>query len=86
MKYVMFKKTTDELTHYVPVIFPNHLVHADVAEDLRTGALSGYEVHSAGEFCAFSNSVSGESTTLNVQHDPEDGRRILFNDYGACFE
>lgn len=84
MKYVMFKKQFgDHLLQFVPVIFPNTLVHADVAEAMLPGPLVGYEIHSAGEWTGLD--ACGRSSTLNLSHDPEDTTRIIMNDYGGAF-
>lgn len=86
MKYVMFKKKIEGQSSliFVPVTFPNLLVHSMVAESLLDGPLMGYEVHSAGDVSP-SGQVGGTSTSLNVGSDPEDARRIRTCDY-ANFE
>lgn len=86
MKYVMFKKIGETITHYIPIIFPNHLVHSDIAEAMISGPLVGYEVHSAGECLTDGVNCFGSSSTLGVKSDPQDAFRILMNDYGGCFE
>lgn len=87
MKYIMFKRKTKGLTHYLPVVFPNQVVHADMAAACEASpAFKGYRVHSAGEFTPMSCECSGRSDTLGVESGPQDSRRILLNDYGACIE
>lgn len=88
MKYVMFRKALDSVTLFVPVIFPNALVHADVAEAMMAGPLKDHFVHSAGEVSLFGGraAVSGESETLNRKCDPGDARRIMMSDYGGLIE
>lgn len=86
MKYVMFKKVTGTLTIYHPVIFPNHLVHADIAQALTgyqvSPPLAGFTVDSAGEWNGFE--CSGSSSTLGIDSKPErDTRIIAMNDYGG---
>lgn len=87
MKYVVFKRQLRGLTVLHPVIFPNHLVHADVAEDLtKPGAsLAGWKVDSAGSVSLFMEPMcNGLSETLGVRSKPErDSRLIRMNDYGA---
>ena len=86
MKYVMFKRV-GPVDHYVPILFPENLVHSDVAEGMINGPLAGYKVHSAGFLpsVGIHSSVYGGSETLGVQHDPEDSHRINLCDYGGCF-
>lgn len=79
MKYVMFKRGE----HYVPIIFPETLVHADVAEWMRLGP--GYQVHSAGFISPLSMKCHGRSESLGVESDPGDTVRIRMNDYGGGF-
>lgn len=87
MKYVMFKKPFgQDTTHFVPIIFPNNLIHADVAKAMQKGPLKGYEVHSAGEISPLGMDCTGGSDTLGVKADPADTNRIQFNDYGMCYE
>jgi hypothetical protein len=90
MKYVVFRKKSAELTIEHPVVFSNHLVHADVAGNLTNpinGVLAGYTPVSAGEV-NFMNAgldmCSGRSSTLDLDSRPEeDSRLILLNDYGV---
>lgn len=90
MKYVMFKRKLGKgkdsgVVQFIPVIFPNQLVHADVAEALMEGGpLDGCTVHSAGEWTGMA--AVGGSETLKIKSDPADTRRILLNDYGMAFE
>lgn len=86
MKYVMFKKVRKELTVFIPVIFPELLVHKDVADALLSGPLADHEVHSAGVISPMSMEACGGSTTLGLQSDPHDTHRIVTCDYGGCFE
>lgn len=87
MKYVMFKKVHKEFTQYVPIVFPNIIVHADMAKAMLAGPLAGFVVHSAGEVSPLDMKPHGESSTLNVKADlPDDERRLLMNDYGAMCE
>ena len=87
MKYIMFKKPLGvDTTLYTPVIFPNALVHADVAKAMLEGPLEGHTVHSAGEISPLGMECTGGSDTLGVKADPADTNRIQFNDYGMCYE
>jgi hypothetical protein len=86
VKYVMFKKKRLLLTQYVPIIFPNHEVHSDIASALLAGPLKGFKIHSAGDWSPISNEVSGRSSTLGLDYDPADKGRIVMSDYGGSFE
>lgn len=87
MKYIMFKKDIGtKSTHYVPVIFPDFLVHADVAAAMKhEPQLRFYKVHSAGFLSPLDLVPCGESESLGVKSDPEDRERIQYNDYGMSF-
>lgn len=85
MKYVMFKKKFGtDMMQYVPVIFPNTMIHAEVAQSMLTGPLEGWSLHSAGEWTGLD--ACGNSTTLDLKADPQDTVRIIMNDYGGAFE
>lgn len=79
MKYVMLKRG-DQL---IPVIFPDVLVHRDIAKALQgTLALSRSQVVSAGLVDGLLVlGTSGDSKTLGVESRPEDARTILCHDY-----
>lgn len=85
MKYVMFEKRTKGMSHLVPIIFPSSLVHADVAEALKT-VLKGYKPTSAGEVSPMIMAAHGESTTLKLKANPRDTQVIMLNDYGVGFK
>ena len=88
MKYIMFRKEKDgAITHY-PVLFPNDLVHDDVAECLMTGPLKGFSVRSAGFVSSIGKGegVHGRSDTLDAFSHPDDKDIINGQDYGAAFD
>ena len=92
MKYVMFAKDMEQdMTHYVPIMFPDMLVHAMVASEMSR-LLPGYEVVSAGHFNPAAISIGtifcyGESETLGIPSDPmRDSRIIYYNNYGGSFQ
>lgn len=67
MKYVMFQITTGDLVRHVPVIFPDTLVHSDVAGLLLAlPQLTGASIVSAGECRVDSIACYGQSKTLQV--------------------
>lgn len=87
MKYIVFVKRAKALTIHVPVIFPNMLVHADVAKMLTCdiGPLAGYKADSAGECYTYGHDFMchGESTTLRLKANPQRDSRLLYlADYG----
>ena len=53
MKYIMFKQEKNGLVELIPVLFPNKLVHKDVADALQQDVLKGCSIHSAGSIKAF---------------------------------
>jgi len=86
MKYVMFETANRSFVQRIPVIFPNSLVHALVAD--YTGVAlreHGYDVKvvSAGEIRLASNGVhcSGGSSTLGIRSLPSDARIIEGYEY-----
>lgn len=89
MKYVMFKRELPNLTHYVPVIFPNTGVHSDIAAAIISmPGMSEFKPVSAGEVTlGFEINCSGHSTTLELASDPEHDQYVIaMNDYGGAFE
>ena len=96
MKYIMFESDLGaELKQYIPVIFPNNIVHS-IVSDFMLAALAEHQfeckVRSAGfvRFDATTRGIlvtcSGESETMGVKSHPEDGDIIEMNDYahGLC--
>lgn len=83
MKYIMFGRSAGEhLEQRTPIIFPNSLVHADVADALKgLPELTGCTVVSAGEFNALTGETYGGSTSLKVDSRPEDAVTIKGMDY-----
>lgn len=89
MKYIMLKKEQGLITRFVPIIFPNELVHSYVANALLSSEqLEGFQVHSAGELSSIDvgGNISGDSITLGISSNPDDARRITMADYGGCLE
>lgn len=88
MKYIVFTKRGRLTTIHVPVVFPNMLVHADVAKMLTCdiGPLAGYKADSAGECSTFGHDFMchGESTTLKIKSKPDRDKELLrMADYGG---
>jgi hypothetical protein len=86
MKYVMFRAKIGAVHRLVPVIFPEFMVHKDVAHhmlrniDLRRG---GAEVVSAGKIELNGVTCYDRSETLGVESRPRDGQVIEM--YGVLF-
>jgi len=88
MKYVMFIRDDEGgFSVAYPVLFPNNLVHEEVASALMAGPLEGFKVRSAGELTSMGKGagVGGRSMTLDVETHPDDESIINMQDYGGCF-
>lgn len=89
MKYVMLQFTKVGLKCHIPIIFPNILVHKDVADYMIVLLSHKHQwdakAVSAGEVCFIGNRVvvSGESATLGLKAKPEDAYLIQMHDYNA---
>jgi hypothetical protein len=71
MKYIMFETYTPQ-GHVVhtPIMFPNYLVHAEVAKEMMAHPqLKGANIHSAGFVRFHGVECSGDSGTLNLKSD-----------------
>lgn len=87
MKYIMFKQEQGEMTKLIPVIFPNDLVHKDVADALQQSVLANSEIHSAGFISPLNLKPEGKSETLNITADPDTDELVIkMNDYGAGWQ
>lgn len=86
MKYIMFKREQDDLTKLIPIIFPNDLVHADVAKALQETVLKNHAIVSAGSISPLNLQAEGHSETLGVKSNSiVDSHVIKMNDYGAGY-
>jgi hypothetical protein len=88
MKYIIFKTTLGGQDQLLPIIFPNQLVHALVAEAMIPCLIKhGYptEPVSAGTVTIFGTEVTcgGKSETLKLKALPGDAAVIHNHDY--CF-
>lgn len=91
MKYIVLEGPQGQK---LPVIFPNVMVHKDVAEALvmTLGAQSTpdnlvwFKPVSAGFVNLAVSDAYGESETLNMKSDPGDRLRINVADYSAGVE
>lgn len=86
MKYIMLKVSLqDGLTKLVPIIFPDFMVHEDVAEVIKVCLAMQHkmesEVYSAGEITFEEPHCSGKSETLKVDASDADSAIIAMYDY-----
>jgi hypothetical protein len=84
MKYIMLRLTQGETVRDIPILFPEYLVHSQVASALKT--LPGLELAepvAAGSFSSLglAPKCHGESETLNLSCRPEDSDNIHLHDY-----
>lgn len=87
MKYIMFKQQMDDIDKLIPIIFPNDLVHEDVAKALQQSVLEDCSIVSAGIINPLNLKAEGGSETLNIESNPEiDSHVIKMNDYGAGWQ
>lgn len=88
MKYVMFKVEAKNMPdRFVPVVFPEHMVHKDVADRIARAVFDGYNARVvtpvAAGFVEINEAIcTGESETLGLQSMLRlDGRVIEQHDY-----
>ena len=75
------------LVELIPVLFPNKLVHKDVADALQQDVLKGCSIHSAGSISPLNLIPEGHSETLGIKSDPiTDGYVIKMVDYGGGYQ
>lgn len=87
MKYIMFKQQVGDMDKLVPIIFPNDLVHEDVAKALQESVLKDHTIVSAGSISLLNLKAEGRSETLNIESNPVmDSHVIKMNDYGAGWQ
>jgi hypothetical protein len=78
----MFQIQQSGMSKKIPIIFPDFLVHSDVAKAMkRLTDLREAEIASAGFYDPISGDCHGKSETLEVSSDPEDGNIILRYEY-----
>lgn len=87
MKYVIVRSINQDIEREYPIVFPNQLIHKDMAELLISYLLQqeiATMVVSAGEISLFGiqDRCGGHSETLNVSSRGElDDAIISMNDY-----
>lgn len=84
MKYIVFKKMHGDMRRLTPIIFPNTLVHIDVAQTMMAGPLKGWLPDSAGTYVPSSGDCCEKSDTLGLAAKPDrDTLLIRMNDYSV---
>ena len=87
MKYIMFKQEKNGLVELIPVLFPNKLVHKDVADALQQDVLKGCTIHSAGFISPLNLKPEGGSETLGIKSDPATDEYVIrMVDYGGGYQ
>lgn len=91
MKYVMLETTIGNDPYKIPVIFPDVLTHADVAQHMkqllhRKLKASITQVVSAGTYNPIDSTCSGFSETLGVKSQPHDTEVVRMYDYTRGLE
>lgn len=96
MKYIVLAcRMTNDATLELPVVFPNNLVHREVADALVPCVQKHFPgkavtVVSAGEISSTvfgSDMCHGRSDTLNMNsRGAEDDALLMMNDYGANYK
>lgn len=87
MKYVILKSVLAGQEQKIPIIFPNFLVHSDVAKYIAGNLIRQHgrpvdiTVSSAGFINLGDVACHGESETCKVKSDPLDADVIQMHDY-----
>lgn len=89
MKYIMFEQEIGEIKRKIPFIFPNFLVHQDVAAVTKvlldeTFKNSKNRIVSAGDVqigAGATINCSGKSETLKIKSHPDDTQILTMYDY-----
>lgn len=86
MKYIVMQHKFRDLVIEVPVIFPNSLIHEEMAVIMKVLLGDTARSVSAGEYSPLDGSCHGKSSTLNLESRGEqDMRLILMYDYLGGF-
>lgn len=85
MKYVMFSIQVADTTKMVPVIFPDFMVHKDIAKAIKTVLVNVHKftprIESAGDISLGVCECSGKSETLKVGSSRADNHIVNHYDY-----
>ena len=84
MKYIIFTKLIGDLPQEIPILFPNELVHLEVAKAL-VKVVGTSKIVAAGEFNSMqinSEGFHGKSVSIGIKsRGPRDGVMISLVDY-----
>lgn len=82
MKYVMFRRRNKEgLISFFPIIFPDHLIHKDIA-DVFTRKI-GVDAVSAGDISFGMPACNGKSVSTGLTAHIDDKKIIFMGDAAA---
>jgi len=78
MKYIVLGKTDTAVTHEVPIIFPNFMVHSLVADAmLAYPNMQDYKVVAAGDIHPSLLTCSGDSESLGVASRGREDEQLI---------
>lgn len=80
MKYIMFLTEVAGIQRKVPIIFPDFLVHIEVAKAMKD-LIGSSKIASAGDVELDVRSVHGKSTTIGISSKTEDKEIISMYNY-----
>jgi hypothetical protein len=84
MKYIIYTRDYFGVRQEIPIIFPNQLVHLEVAKALKS-VVGSSKIVAAGEFSSLnidSDGFIGKSTTIGIRsRGKRDGKLIAMFDY-----
>lgn len=84
MKYIMIEQKVGEITRKIPIIFPDILIHKDIADAIIPilSKMGESKIVSAGNFNNFMCDYTiGKSSTLNIEANVDDAEIINSYDY-----
>lgn len=85
MKYIMLETQLQHIRRRVPIIFPDFMVHEDIARLFHDFLIHRHEmfsnVISAGDIDLGLVECSGRSETLKIESSPDDNQTINSYDY-----
>lgn len=80
MKYIVFQHDIAGIKQEIPIIFPNNLVHLEVAKAL-TKVIGSSRIVAAGEFSSTdieADSIGGESTTIGIKSRKMQDKKLIW--------
>lgn len=80
MKYIIYEKKILGMIQKIPIIFPNQLVHLDVAKAL-TKVIGSSRIVGAGDCYIKVSGVGGKSTTIGIKSKKGDEELINTFEY-----